>query len=129
MSQALVAVDPRKRTQVTFPVEGDPWPVIAAWAQRHKFMPREPQNPTTKLFQKGSGFWTAPMKAQFTLAGNAMHLQAWVHVPLFSRIMALFLLPQELPVASGGLRGAVPRKMARTAVNALLAQVGAPPIP
>lgn len=128
MNQKALAVIDRKRTSVAFPVQNDPWPLVAAWAQRHRFVPRAPQTPTTKLFQKGSGFWTAPMKAQFILDGDVMHLQAWVHVPLFTRITSLFLLPKEMPIASGGLRGAVPRKMARGAVNELLTQFNAPPI-
>lgn len=127
MNRAL-ATQERTRTHAVVSVHGDPWPLVAAWAQRHRFLPRQPQTPTTKLFQKGSGFWTAPMKTQFILDGDALHLQAWVHVPLFSRIMALFLLPREMPIASGGLRGAVPRKMARTAVNELLVQLGGQPI-
>ena len=128
MTQAL-SVDPRKRTAVSFPLHGDPWPTIAAWAQRHRFLPREPQSPAQRLFQNGSGFWTAPMKTLFTIEGHQVHLQAWVHTPLFSRIMALFLLPQEMGIQSGGFKGAVPRSMARKAVNELLAQVGAAPIP
>ena len=128
-NQALVPIDPARRSVVTFEVQGDPWPVIAAWAQRHKFLPRAPQTGTVKLFQKGSGLWTAPMRAQFTQRGSQVELQAWVHNPLFARIMALFILPAEMNLQSGGFRAVVPRNIARKAVNELLAQVGAPPIP
>lgn len=126
---ALVPIDTAKRSVVTFTVKGDPWPKIAAWAQNHRYLPREPQTGSTKLFQKGSGLFTAPMRAQFTQRGNAIELQAWVHVPLFTRIMALFLLPQEMNLRSGGFRAMVPRAMARKAVNELLVEVGAEPIP
>jgi hypothetical protein len=129
MDQGLVRVDPARRSVVTFTLAGDPWPVIAAWAQRNKYMPRAPQEGSVKLFQKGSGLWTAPMRAQFSHSGNTIELQAWIHVPLISRIMALFLLPSEMNIQSGGFRAALPRSMARKAVNELLAQVGAPPIP
>ena len=130
MQQALVpAVDPKKRTVVNFPINGDPWPVIAAWAQRHRYMPREPQTGNVKLFQKGSGFWTAPMRAQFTQQGQQMELQAWVPVPFIARVFALFLLPAEMNINSGGFRAALPRSMARKAVNELLSQIGAQPIP
>lgn len=127
--QALVPVDPARRSVVTFDMQGDPWPVIAAWAQRHKFLPRAPQTEKVKLFQKGSGLWTAPMRAQFTQRGSQIELQAWVHNPLIARIMALFILPAEMNLQSGGFRAVVPRNIARKAVNELLAQVGAPPIP
>ena len=129
MTQALATTDSDKRSMVMYPVTGDPWPVIAAWAQKHRFMPRDPQTGNTKLFQKGSGFWTAAMRAQFTLDGQTMHLQAWLPISLFARIAALFMLPAEMHIRSGGFRAALPRKMARSAVNELLAQVGAQPIP
>ncbi len=132
MEQALVpavSVDPARRSVVTFTVKGDPWPVIAAWAQKHKYLPRAPQTGTVKLFQKGSGLWTAPMRAQFTQEGDQIELQAWVHNPLFARIMALMLLPAEMNVRSGGFRAVIPRNIARKAVNELLAQVGAELIP
>ncbi|MGN6103858.1 MAG: hypothetical protein ACTHU0_02025 [Kofleriaceae bacterium] len=128
-TQALVAVDPAKRSTASFQVQGDPWPQIALWAKKHGFLPREPQTPGLKMFQKGSGLWTAPMRAQFALEGDRVHVQAWIHVPLFSRIMALFLLPQEMNIQSGGFRAVVPRKIARKAVNELLEQMGATPIP
>ncbi len=126
---ALVLIDPAKRSVVTFTLKGDPWPTIAAWAQNHRYLPREPQTGSTKLFQKGSGLFTAPMRAQFTQRGSEIELQAWVHVPLLTRLMALFLLPQEMSVRSGGFRAMVPRAIARKAVNELLVQVGAVPIP
>ncbi|MBL0214257.1 MAG: hypothetical protein IPQ07_10255 [Myxococcales bacterium] len=129
MEQALVPVDPARRSVVTFTSKGDPWPVIAAWAQKHKYLPRAPQTGTVKLFQKGSGLWTAPMRAQFTQEGDQIELQAWVHNPLFARIMALMLLPAEMNVRSGGFRAVIPRNIARKAVNELLAQVGAELIP
>jgi hypothetical protein len=128
-TQPQTPVDPEKRTVVSWPVYQDPWPVIAAWAQKHKFNPREPQTGNTKLFQKGSGFWTAAMRTQFTLDGSTMHMQAWLPIGIFARIGALFMLPAEMHIRSGGFRAALPRKIARNAVNELLQQVGAQPIP
>ena len=130
MTNALATVDPNKRSVVLIHTAGrDLWPVIAGWAQKHKFLPRQPQTGNVKLFQKGSGFWTAAMRAQFTQRGDQIELQAWVPISLFVRIMALFMLPAEMHINSGGFRAALPRKIARNAVNDLLGQVGAPPIP
>jgi hypothetical protein len=39
------------------------------------------------------------------------------------------MLPAEMHIRSGGFRAVLPRKIARGAVNELLAQVGAPLIP
>ena len=130
MTTALTTnVDPAKRSVITYRVQQDPWPQIAAWAQRNKFLPRAPQTGDVKLFQKGSGLWTAPMRAQFTQRGDQIEVQAWVHNPLFARIMALFILPAEMNLNSGGFRAVIPRNIARKAVNELLHEVGAQPIP
>lgn len=135
MTQALThqppaPVDENKRSVVVYPTQGDPWPVIAQWAQKHGFNPREPQTGNVKMFQKGSGFWTAAMRAQFSYDGaGTMQLQAWLPISLFARIAALFMLPAEMHIRSGGFRAVLPRKIARNAVNDLLAQVGAHPIP
>jgi hypothetical protein len=132
MTQALTttsAVDPKKRSVVTFQMNGDPWPTIAAWAKQYKFNPREPQTGNVKVFQKGSGFWTAPCRAQFTQNGSTIELQAYLSIGLLARIGALFLLPPEMHINSGGFKAVVPRNSARKAVNVLLQQVGATPIP
>jgi hypothetical protein len=129
MTTALTTVDRDKRTVVEFQLRGDPWPTIGAWAKKHKFLPRDPQTGHTKLFQKGSGFWTAAMRAQFTQRGDRMELQAWLPISIFARIAALFMLPAEMHIRSGGFRAMLPRKIAREAINDLLQQVGAPPIP
>ena len=129
MTTALTTIDPNKRTQVFWNTAGDPWPAIAAWAQRKGFHPREPQTGNIKMFQKGSGFWTAAVRTQFRLEGNQMEMQAWLPISPIARIFALFMLPAEMHIRSGGFRAVLPRKIARDAVNELLSQVGAQPIP
>jgi hypothetical protein len=129
MEQALVPVDAARRSVVTFTAQGDPWPTIATWAKKHGFHPRDPQTGAVKLFQRGSGLFTAPVRAQFTQRGETIELQAWLHIMLLARIMALFLLPAEMNIRSGGFRAVIPRNIARKAVNDLLGQVGAELIP
>ena len=128
MSQELVPVDPARRSVVTFSVKGDPWERIVAWAKRHRFMPRS-DHKNVKLFQKGTGLWTSPMRAQFTVKDGEVELQAWVHNLLFSRLLTLFLLPMEMNIRSGGFRAMVPRSIARKAVNELLREMNATEIP
>ena len=128
MSQGLVPVDPAKRSVVTFAVKGDPWERITAWAKRHRFHPRS-DSENTKLFQKGNGLWTSPMRAQFTHPDGKVELQAWVHNLLLSRLLTLFLLPMEMNVRSGGFRAMVPRSIARNAINELLREMKAAEIP
>jgi hypothetical protein len=126
---ALVTQASANRSLVTVATRGDVWPTIARWAQQHRFLPREPQTGETKLFQKGSGFLTAPMRAQFTLRDAQLEIQAWVYNPMLARLMTLFILPEEMNLASGGFRALIPRRIARIAVNELLAELGAPLIP
>jgi hypothetical protein len=114
------------RSVVNFAIGGDPWPKIGAWAQRARFLPREPQTGDVKMFQKGSGLWTAPIRAQFTKRGDQIEMQAWVHNPLFARIFSFFILPAEMNLQSGGFRAVIPRKFGRSSVNELLAELGAP---
>ncbi|HEU4728168.1 MAG TPA: hypothetical protein VFT22_09775 [Kofleriaceae bacterium] len=129
MEQALERVDPKRRSVVAFPVAVEPWPVIFAWAQRHRFIARQPQTLNLRLFQKGTGLMVAPMRAQFSLQNGVVEVHAWVHNPLLARIFSLFILPPEIHVGSGGLRAILPRRIARKAVNELLAQLGGPQIP
>src|SRR5262245_58344493 len=124
MTNALTTVDSDNRSVAQWSAVGDPMPDNAAWAQKHKSMPREPMTGNVKLFQKGSGFWTAAMRAQFTQQGDQIQLQAWLPISIFARIAALFMLPAEMHIRSGGFRAVLPRKIARTAVNDLLQQVG-----
>jgi hypothetical protein len=48
------------RTKITFPQTFDIWPVIDTWAQANGYNVRETTN-TGRLYQKGIGFWVAPM--------------------------------------------------------------------
>lgn len=135
MTQALARTpqpdrDEERRTLVSYKVTSDPWPDIARWAQKYGFHPREPQTGNVKLFQKGSAFWTAAMRAQFSYDGvGTMKLHAWIPISVFVRIATLFLLPAEMHIRSGGFKAVLPRRIARSAVNELLAQVGGPQIP
>jgi hypothetical protein len=123
-----VPVDPARRSVVTFKIKGDPWERIEKWAKRHRFMPRS-QDKDTRLFQKGTGLWTSPMRAQFTHTKGSVELQAWVHNMLLSRLLTLFLLPMEMNIRSGGFRAMVPRSIARNAINELLREMNATEIP
>jgi len=56
-------------------------------------------------------------------------LEAWIRVNVIARLMALFIIPSEMGIESGGFRGAAPRSIARKAVNRLINQLGQSPIP
>ncbi|MBL8916024.1 MAG: hypothetical protein JNM17_35320 [Archangium sp.] len=125
----IVQVDPSKRSTVTGTVNGDPWGTIDAWSKSSGFNLIEGGGTQNRTYQKGSGFLVAPMKAAISVNGSSLTLQAWVAPTFLARLFALFLIPAEMHVNSGGFKMVIPRNMARKPVNELLAQLGVPQIP
>jgi hypothetical protein len=126
-SQALTRTS-NERTILDIPVDGDPWPIVEAWAPGAGFQLKQ-SNGNRRLYQKGSGFWVAPMMLELVLDGPKLTLSAWVHATLFVRIFALFLIPAEMNINSGGFRMVLPRNIARGKINELLGKLGTAPIP
>lgn len=122
------SIDPNRRTVVQIPVQGDPWPTILAWAKRKSFTPRASADPHVKLFQRGTGALTAPIRLEVSVINQVVTLTAWLPLNLFVRIMALFMLPAEMHIRSGGFKAVIPRATARKAVNELIAELGGQPI-
>ena len=115
-----------KRAVREFSSVGDPWPVVDEWAQNQGYSVDE-QTADHREYHKG-GFWTARRKASVTKAGDTIHIEAWIAASLPARVMALFIVPAEITVASGGMVAALPRKMGRSEVNALLEKLGQEPL-
>ena len=116
-----------KRTQISFQSGNSIWPAVEKWAGENGYKPVS-QDGNERTFQKGVGFLVAPMMLRFAQNGDAVTGEAWIRAGLVVRIMALFLLPPEMGIESGGFKGVLPRKIARGAVNKLLAELGAQPI-
>jgi hypothetical protein len=93
------------------------------WAREHNYKLKS-DGEIERLYQKGTGFLVAPMMLQIRYNGQDVHLEAWARANLFVRAMALFIIPSEMNIGSGGVRMALPRKMARKAVNELLVELG-----
>jgi len=116
------------RTTLDFRAPADIWQWIDPWAQSTGFRLKQSAGPM-RLYQKGHGFWMAPVMASFQQANDLIHLETWVRANFFIRLMALFIIPSEMELKSGGFRLVVPRKYGREAVNKLLAQLQLPLIP
>jgi hypothetical protein len=116
-----------KRTVGAFAWDGDFWAVVETWAQKNGFRLKRSDG-AERTYQKGTGFLVAPMMFKAKRDARNVEIEAWVRANLFVRIMALFILPREMGVESGGFRGVLPRKIARNAVNELLSGLGRPPI-
>lgn len=115
------------RTERRFTYAQPIWSQVEAWAATHGYKPKGEEG-GARIWQKGTGFLTAPMMLAVRQQGDAVHLQAWIRVNLFVRICGLMLIPASMGIASGGFKLVVPRKIARTAVNALLAALGQAPV-
>ena len=63
------------------------------------------------------------MMLKINYNGKDIQLEAWARANLFVRAMAFFIVPAEMNIGSGGVRMALPRKMARKAVNDLLSRL------
>jgi len=115
------------RTRRDFTASEPIWPKVEAWAATAGFHPRQ-SGASSRLYQRGKGFWVAPMMVEAGQDGERAQVQAWVRANLFVRAMSLFILPREMGVESGGFRARIPRSMARRSVNDLLSSLGQPPI-
>jgi hypothetical protein len=116
------------RTVRDFQVGADIAAVVDAWAQSNHYGFRGVSPDGTRNYQRGNGILTGAMPFTIRQNGPAVHLEAWIHATVVARVCALFLIPTDMSIDSGGLKGMLPRSMARNAVNGLLAQLGQPPI-
>ena len=116
------------RTTRTFAYQGNVWPVVEQQARQTGFRVIETAE-TTRLYEKSKGILAHPTRLQLQVTNtHEVHLQAWVHVNLFWRAMALFLVPAEMELESGGVRLVFARKIGREAVNQLLSALDQEPI-
>lgn len=117
----------KARTVLDFEHKGDIKDIVEEWAAGHDYKFKEMEG-KLRMYQRGTGFWTAPMRLVYMQEGNKVHLEAYVYTPLLSRIMGLFIVPKEAHIESGGFVASIPRKMARKDVNVLLEKLGQPPL-
>lgn len=116
-----------KRTVLEFTYNDDIWNKVDIWAPNHGFKIKEDMG-DTRIYQKGVGFWVAPMMLKVKKDGMSITIEAWVRANIFVRISALFLIPPEMHINPGGFKMMVPRNIARKAVNELLISLGQPEI-
>jgi hypothetical protein len=116
------------RTIRDFQVGFDISQAVDGWAAANHYALRSVLSDGTRCYQRGNGILTGAMPLTIRQAGSAVHLEAWIHANLWARVGALFLVPADMAIESGGVRGVLPRSIARTAVNQLLAFLGQPPI-
>jgi hypothetical protein len=117
----------KARTEIDFTFTGDAQKVVEDWAATHDYQFKERVD-DAHIYQRGSGFWTAPMRLAGSQHGEHVHLEAYVYAPFFNRLMSFFIVPEEIHIESGGFVASVPRAMARKDINELLAAFKQPPL-
>jgi hypothetical protein len=103
-------------------------PAADAWASANHFGLSFVEPDGSRHYQRGEGILTGQMFCVVRQSGPNVRIEAWIHARLLARISALFLIPTDMSVEPGGMKGSLPRKICRDAVNKLLAQLGQPPI-
>jgi hypothetical protein len=116
------------KTVRDFNVNGDVTAIADSWASSSNFKLMVVDPDGTRRYQRGHGLMVNAQHANVRQAGPQVHLEVWTHATLLDRISSFGMLPANMAVESGGLRGMIPRKKARESVNQLLAQLGQPPI-
>lgn len=116
------------KTVRDFNVNGDATAIADSWASSNNFKLMVVDPDGTRRYQRGHGLMVNAQHANVRQSGPQVHLEAWTHATLLDRISSFGMLPANMAVESGGLRGMIPRKKARESLNQLLAQLGQPPI-
>jgi hypothetical protein len=116
------------KTVRDFRVNGDVTAIADAWASANNFKLRVVDPDGTRRYQRGQGLMVNAQHALLRQSGSDVHLEAWTHATLLDRIAVLGMMPANMAVDGGGLRGRIPRKRAKESVNKLLAQLGQEPL-
>lgn len=99
--------------------------VIETWAKAEGWkLLGDKSDMKVKNYQRGYGFWTAPMKLELVDKGSEVEAKAWIPANLFVRLMTLFIIPKQMGIESGGFKGVLPRKIARESINRLIESLG-----
>ena len=117
-----------EKTIRDFQVPYDVSQLADGWAAANKFGLKGVDPDGSRNYQRGDGVITGVKLCTVRQAGPHVRVEAWIHATLLARICALFLIPTDMSVESGGVRGIIPRSECRNSVNQLLVRLGQPPI-
>ncbi len=112
-----------RRTVCDFTADKEIWTVVEGWAKETRYRLRE-SDQSQRLYQKGRGILVVPTMLEVSQTKEKVHLEVWIRANLFFRLTALFLIPSERGIESGGFMWVAPRRVARRAVNKLLEKLG-----
>jgi len=111
------------RSTREFDYSAEIWPVIEAWAAEQGYVLKK-QDGATRHYQKSHWQLMAPACLRVTQQDDHVVLEAWVKADFYLLTSLLTGKQPEARLESGGLVATVPRRIAREAVNRLLATLG-----
>src|SRR5450759_1217333 len=107
-----------------FTMSGDVAAFADGWVSSNNFDLKGVDPDGTRRYQRGHGLMVHAQHATLRQSGPQVHLEAWTHATMLDRIFSFGMLPANMAVESGGLRGMIARKKARESVTQLLEQLG-----
>lgn len=116
-----------QRSTREFTAPGDLWVMVAQWAQEHGFEAIE-QTAEQRTYRRGRERFDYPIMVELVITQGRVRMSAWVKASAFDRGRALFLVPAEMGLESGGAQLMVARNTGRKLVNVLLSRLGQTPI-
>ena len=111
------------RTIRDFSVPTDIWPSVEKWAETEGFRVMS-ENGRSRRYEKADGSLRTVI--EISQMNECIHMEAWLLAGSFSRLLALFKLPEESALDSSDRRAVVPRTIARDAVNRLMVKLAQP---
>ena len=115
------------RTIRHFTTDKDLESILNSWSSASGFRVVDSSDGIRRYQKKGYGFFTAPMIVEIRENAGQVSLQSWIRLPVFNRLVFLYLVPAELGIEPGVI-GVVPRMIARKSVNRLLQALDQPPV-
>ena len=122
------------RTVREFTFDGDDfWQTAEEWATSHDYdgtrLRRAKSGEEERAFLKTSGGMAIESSRTVRLvkSGNRVRLEAWIDNSLGTRLLTLFILPEEVGIEPGGIKLFQVRRSMRKAVNDLLTRLNQPP--
>lgn len=105
---------------VEFSSDQDVYALADAWAKSNGYVLKRSAG-AHRVYQKGSGFLTAPMFLEVDRAGEKYSLKSYVRI-------SGFIIKGDVGLGGDGFLAKVPRSMGKKAQNSLFESLGLPPL-
>lgn len=116
-----------ERTIREFSAKADVWSIVERWAKEYGFTTID-QDAHHRVYRRGRERFDYPILVEISQMNERVRLAAWVKASTLDRGRALFMIPAEMGLESGGAQMVIARNGGRKLVNELLHHLGERPI-